>query len=98
MNDHWVISALTEYAPFQKCPAFRRSNHHDQIVLHLHSTDRVTDRVLHIGISDSMAASRLSDSHLDDLSCLTLDASGSVCPSIRTGSGRPSPYTGPAAV
>jgi hypothetical protein len=71
MNDHWVISALTEYAPFQKCPAFRRSNHHDQIVLHLHSTDRVTDRVLHIGISDSMAASRLSDSHLDNLSCLT---------------------------
>jgi hypothetical protein len=25
MNDHWVISAITEYAHFQKCPAFRRS-------------------------------------------------------------------------
>jgi hypothetical protein len=58
MDDHRIISAVTEHAHPQKCSASRRPNHHDQVVIHLHSTDRVTDGVLHIGISDCEPARR----------------------------------------
>ena len=70
MENHRIVSAVTEHAHLQKRPALRRPNHHDQVVIHLHPTNRFADGVLHVGIGDSVVASRLADSHLDNISCL----------------------------